>query len=363
MGIYKRPDAPGWQWSHTINGRRFRGPCGTEDRARALIVSREKRAELRRLYTAGVRPEISLNDAFIRYWDEHAGRLASAEDIYRIGKVLIAALGRDTLLSRIEPGEIATYVARRRAKVADGSVNRELTILRAVLRMATAKWRCAVAEIDWKRQFLAEPPPRDRFLTAAEEVRLFAALRPDFHALVRFALLSGVRVSNLRTLRWDQIAWDEGVARLRIKSKRPGGDTLTLAITRAMRAILAGERDRHPVYVFTFVPQRARSAGKKAQELVKGARAPFTRAGWRKAWRAALAEAAIADFRFHDLRHTFGTRLYRLTGDIRKVQKAIGHRDIHSTLRYENSGVEDIRAAMELLSEPPAPIAAKRRRK
>ncbi len=51
-------------------------------------------------------------------------------------------------------------------------------------------------------QFLAEPPGRDRFLTQAEETRLFAALRPDFHALVRFALLSGVRVTNARLLRW-----------------------------------------------------------------------------------------------------------------------------------------------------------------
>jgi integrase len=96
--------------------------------------------------------------------------------------------------------------------------------------------------------------------------------------------------------------------------------------------------------------------------LEEGRRYPFTRDGWRKAWGAALAEAGISDLRFHDLRHTFGTRLYRLTGDIRKVQKAIGHRDISSTLRYENSGVEDIRAAMELLSPSPA-IAGKRKRK
>lgn len=364
MGIYRRPDAPGWHMSVTIKGRRFREPCGTEDKARAGVIFRRWRDDLKQRYANSGKSEITLNDAFVRYWDEHAERLASADDIYRIGKSLIKGLGRDTLLSQIERSNIAAYVAKQRLNLADGSVNRELTILRAVMRMAALTWGFAVAEIDWKHQFLIEPPPRDRFLTEEEERRLFAVLRPDFHALVRFALLAGVRVTNIRTLRWDQIAWDEGVARLRIKSKKPGGDTLTIVITRALRAILAGERDRHPIYVFTFIARRARSAETKAAEKTKGKRYPFTRDGWRKAWRAALVEAGIGDLRFHDLRHTFGTRLYRRTGDIRKVQKAIGHRDIQSTLRYENSGVEDIRAAMELLSEPPAPLAAgKRRRK
>jgi len=360
MGLYKRPDTPGWWFSLSIKGRRFREPCGTEDRAHAGVIFRRRRDEMHRLYAAGGKPEITLNDAFVRYWDEHAERLASADNIYRIGNTLIAGLGRNTLLSRIERGDLATFVATRRNTLADGSVNRELTILRAVMRMAVLKWGCAVAEIDWKRQFLAEPPGRDRFLTEAEEVRLFTALRPDFHALVRFALLSGVRVSNARTLRWDQIAWDEGVARLRTKSKRPGGDTLTIVITRAMRAILAGERDRNKTYVFTFIPQRGRTPEKRAVKPAPTLRLPFTRDGWRKSWQHALMIAGITDLRFHDLRHTFGTRLYRATGDIRKVQKAIGHRDIHSTLRYENSGVEDIRAAMELL-DPVGDITAKRR--
>ncbi len=120
----------------------------------------------------------------------------------------------------------------------------------------------------------------------------------------------------------------------------PGGDTLTIVITHAMRAILAGERGRNETYVFTFIPQRGRDPTMKSVKPIPTLRLPFTRDGWRKSWGSALKMAGITDLRFHDLRHTFGTRLYRATGDIRKVQKAIGHRDIKSTLRYENSGVE-----------------------
>jgi integrase len=362
MGLYKRPDRDGWWFSVTIRGRRFREPCGTPDKAAANLIYRRRRDELRRRFAEGQKHEIALGAALIRYWDEHAARLSSADDIKRMGKILAAGLGATTLLSELTRDGVATFAARRRSRLSDSSVNRELTMLRALLRMAAQQWGCAVTEIDWKHQMFREPPPRDRFLSIDEERRLFAALRSDFHPLVRFAMLSGVRVSNARLLRWEQIAWDEGIARLRVKSKRPGGDTQTVVITSAMRAILSAERGRHPVYVFTFVARRARSEAGKARELEEGRRYPFTRDGWRKAWGAALAEAGISDLRFHDLRHTFGTRLYRLTGDIRKVQKAIGHRDISSTLRYENSGVEDIRAAMELLSPSPA-IAGKRKRK
>ncbi len=93
-------------------------------------------------------PKITLNDAFVRYWDEHAERLASADNIYRIGNTLIAALGKTTLLSQLARSDIATYVATRRGKLADGSVNRELTILRAVMIMARDTWGRATAEID-----------------------------------------------------------------------------------------------------------------------------------------------------------------------------------------------------------------------
>ena len=46
------------------------------------------------------------------------------------------------------------------------------------------------------------------------------------------------------------------------------------------------------------------------------------------------AKAGVKDFRFHDYRHDFGTKLLRETGNLKLVQKALNHRDIKSTLRY-----------------------------
>lgn len=354
MGLYTRPDSPFFWWSVTIDGRRFRGCCRTAARDEALRILKSERARLKREYAGEKKAELTVEGAFTRYAEEHAMRLPSAPDIARIGENMIRGLGGEMRLSRLLPDAVATYVARRRAEVSDASVNRELTILRAILRMAAARWGCAVATIDWKRQFLMEPAPRDRLLSPAEEARLFAALRPDFHAFIRFALLSGQRLGNIRRLRWSEVDLEQRVIRLRLKSRRPGGEPHLVPISPALAAILATERGRHPEFVFTYVAQRARSAEGREKERTAGQRQPFTRAGWRKAWAAALKAAGITDLRFHDLRHTALTRVYRATGNLRATQKLAGHKSISTTLRYENSGLDDVREALEAAEEEAA---------
>src|SRR5581483_1964080 len=160
------------------------------------------------------------------------------------------------------------------------------------------------------------------------------------HGMVRFALATGLRLDNILTLTWSQVSWDEGLIRVRIKSRRPGGDTHAIPITRAVAAILSAEQGRHPQRVFTYIAQRARSPDTRERERTAGERRPFTRTGWRRSWYDALARAGIADLHFHDLRHTCATRLYRQTRDLRLVQRWLGHAAIETTLRYENSGLD-----------------------
>jgi integrase len=82
-----------------------------------------------------------------------------------------------------------------------------------------------------------------------------------------------------------------------------------------------------------------------------GERYPFTRDGWRRAWAEALVEAKIEDFRFHDLRHTAATRAQGAVGNLKTVQRMLGHKDIKTTLRYIRSDVADVRAAMEAVEK------------
>jgi site-specific recombinase XerD len=63
----------------------------------------------------------------------------------------------------------------------------------------------------------------------------------------------------------------------------------------------------------------------------------------------AVERANISDFHFHDLRHTFASRLVMAGVDIRTVQELLGHKTISMTLRYAHLSPDHKRKAMEAL--------------
>jgi integrase len=356
--VARRKGSRCWYCNFTVSGRRYRQCLDTEDAAVAEILASAIRHEALIGKISGKRPEMTLSAAFARYRIEHAQFLPSADSIKLYSRVLQArkALGPDILLSELTPGAVASMAARMRATLANGSINRYLGHLRSVCIMGRDVWRVAVAEIEWRKLFLDEPAEREHVLSHDEERALFDALRPDFHALVRFALVTGMRLDNCLTLTWRQVDFDAGIIRFLVKSKKPGGAVHVIPITPAVTAIIAGERGRHETRVFTYVAQRNR-----AGEQRKGERHPFTHDGWRKAWGEALAAAGIADFRFHDLRHTAATRALHAHKNLKTVQRMLGHKDIKTTLRYTRSDVADVRSAMEAVEASQARVAAVKR--
>ncbi len=70
----------------------------------------------------------------------------------------------------------------------------------------------------------------------------------------------------------------------------------------------------------------------------------------RVGFRAALKRAKIENFRFHDLRHTFASRLLMRGVDLKTVQELLGHKDMRMTLRYAHLSADHKRAAVERLS-------------
>jgi integrase len=86
---------------------------------------------------------------------------------------------------------------------------------------------------------------------------------------------------------------------------------------------------------------------------------PIDRSRLLKRFKAALRRGRIRDARFHDLRHTFGTRMAAAGVPMRALQEFMGHRDFKTTLIYADyapSGrdVEYVEAAFgsDILSRP-----------
>lgn len=197
-------------------------------------------------------------------------------------------------------------------------------------------------EPDWKRHWLKEPQERVRELKQDEAAQIDGATRGDYRPILEFAAATGLRLNEC-LLRWSEVDWD---ARRIVK---PGkGDRRVVAhITEEVRSILWPLRGYHPDLVFTYIAKRTR----KAQGLVRGQRYPITYNGLKSAWKRIRTGAGIEDFRFHDIRHDFATKLLRETKNLKLVSKALNHADIKTTTKYAHVVDDEVAAGIEAMQK------------
>jgi len=70
----------------------------------------------------------------------------------------------------------------------------------------------------------------------------------------------------------------------------------------------------------------------------------------KRPWRQLCEEAQVEDFRFHDLRHDFASRLVQAGVDLYQVKDLLGHSSITLTERYAHLAPDASRAAVEALT-------------
>ncbi|WP_062215308.1 tyrosine-type recombinase/integrase [Celeribacter marinus] len=242
------------------------------------------------------------------------------------------------------------YVAKDRANCESATVNRRLQMLGRAIRHIGKFYKAEIPELELKAAETKEPREIVRELSFDEQERLFHALPQEYHPLVSFALMTGARVGSITSLLWENVNMDT----LEISFWVKGDERLTFPINREVAGLLSAlPRSNvlaHRKYVFTRL-------NKQTLE-----RQPIDPHGgvMPAAFRKALKDAGIEMFRFHDLRHTFATRILRKTQNIKLVSKLLGHSNIETTTKYAHVLMDDMRNALDdfsVLGDGPKSIA------
>lgn len=305
MRLYQRPGSPFWYYSFTVRGHRFRGSTGTDVKAVAKVKAAAALTEAEA--ATPQQDRWRMRHLTGTYLSAHGQHRATATTItYQLAN-LNRLLGKDRFISDLSGKDIIEYRAKRKGEgVANASVNRELTLLRAALAMARDHYNQDVPKILWKGLFLPEPPGRTRFLSREEYDRLLVACDTELRLIVMIAVHTGLRRDNIESLAWEQIDMGARVARFVTK----GGKAHVVRLSAPVLAGLSTTKpdDRHGPL--------------------------FTTPNRRRRWYRALKTAGLADFRFHDLRHTFASWARIAGADIAAIRDALGHGSVAMTMRY-----------------------------
>ncbi len=326
-----------WGYTLQVNGKQERRVCAEWDKAIAQDALATRLLE-RDAPKEPAKPK-TLGEVAQEYLDfkRGKGKRSIRQDEQILGK-LKARLGADTPLTEITAQRIAQYDRQRVTEtsrlgraVTPSTVNRELAILRHLLRLAE-EWGYLVKVP--KIRLAKEPEGRLRFLTEEEIVRLLAACEnkatksPYLLPIVTLALHTGMRKGEILGLAWERVDFSRGVLRLeQTKSGRRREIPMNRAVYDALAAL----------------------PGPKTEGLVFRKRDGAAWGNIRTAFEGACREAKIDDFRFHDLRHTCASWLVMKGRSLKEVQEILGHREFSMTLRYAHLSPDRLRDAVATL--------------
>ena len=243
-------------------------------------------------------------------------------------KTLKAHFGKNRV-SDLTVEDAEKYKTKRSQSVRPATVNRGLTLAKHMLAKAV-EWKM-IADNPFRGVRNLDVPKRDeRVLSADEEVKLLAGCNQVrsrlLRSLVVLALNTGMRRGELLGLEWSRVDLDQRTIRILNAKSEAGRRVIPMNAT--VHSLLS---DLAKSATSPLVFPSNRKPGEKLLDLKKG-------------FKKAVQLAGIPHIRFHDLRHSFATRLIRAGVDIITVQKLLGHSKITMTERYAHS-LADVKMA------------------
>ncbi len=167
---------------------------------------------------------------------------------------------------------------------------------------------------------------RTRYITREEEDRLTSEAVDWLQPIITFDVSTGLRRGELLALEKADVKLEERV--VLVRDSKNGEPRVIPLSKRALEAVSRATSVTAKVF-----------GGKGGEELQP--------ANLKYNFRAAADRAGLKDLHFHDLRHTFATRMIQNGADIYAVQRLLGHKSMDQTSRYSHHSVESLRKVME----------------
>jgi integrase len=334
MGLYKRNTV--WWMRFKYHGQQVRRSTDTSDRrvAEAILAKITVDIVEGRYFEKREEQERTFAELMDRYLNEHVRKQMSQRSFRGYTKNLLPFFHGYTL-AQITPKLIVAYKAKRYADgVAPATINRELACMKKAFNLAIREWEWCRGNPVARVSMEQERNRRDRWLSTGEEERLLQVAKPWLKDMILFALNTGMRMGEIRELTW------EGVDLFR----------KTVTVFRSKN----GERRTIPInsLVLDVLKSKAKVRSLKSDYVFPSD--TFTLlddSHLRRAFRGAMKLCRIKNFHFHDLRHTFATRLVQSGIDLYKVQCLLGHKSPIMTQRYAHHYPESLREGVEMLEK------------
>lgn len=331
-GIFERPKGSGTWWVRYAdqNGKLHREKAGPKGLARELYEKRKTEVREGKFFSdrIGRQRVVLFNELAQDFLDySRAEKRSLKNDVSRMKPLLKAFGGKPAASVSLADVERFKWDLQQKSLL-PATVKHHLDLLRAVYNRAMRLNKVQQNPMKGMKPVKINNS-RVRYLTDAEEARLFVALPKHLHPIVELALLTGLRRSNLLGLEWKNVDLVAGVYTIPISKS---GEALRLPFHPRALEILAGLPKNGP-YVF---PKRN---GKPRRAIDS-------------AFRKAVRRAAIPNFKYHDLRHTWASRLAMAGVDLVTIKELGGWKTLKMVLRYAHLSPTHLR---EELGRLPAP--------
>ncbi|HVB35061.1 MAG TPA: site-specific integrase [Patescibacteria group bacterium] len=344
-GVFEKQPGSGEWWIHYYDslGRRHREKAGTKSAAILLYRKRKHEAlEGKKLPEKLRRPSVSFAELAkdtLAYSKAH--KRSYGDDAIRMERIL--GWFRNRAADSISPQEIDEKLTQSAEENswAPATVNRyrALFSLTYSLGIRNGKTKENPARLVKHR---TENNARIRFLSPEEEVRIRAAIEatcaehlPEFE----IALNTGLRLSELYTLTWDNVNLPR---RILTVPRSKNGEIRHVPL------------NKPALEAFQLLRKQTGASGPIFLNWRDG-----RLTGPRYWFDPVVKKAKIRNFTWHCLRHTFASRLVMNGENLRTVQDLMGHKQISMTVRYSHLAPQHQLAAVErLAAASPVPRAA-----